>query len=105
MQATLAAAIEEYCPIDNSEGYSAVENARQLSEEWQEVVTRSVCTEDLSMQALGLPSAEIIPSERSNSQAPEVEPEGERRSDQDEPLDGECIFHVNFPVFTRSPSR
>jgi len=95
VQATLAAAIEEYCPIDNSEGYNAVDNARQLSEEWQEVVNRSGCSEDLSMQALGLPSAQIIPSEKSDSQAPQVEPEVERGSDNDEPLDGERIFYVN----------
>lgn len=95
VQATLAAAIEEYCPIDNSEGYSAVENARQLSEEWQEVVNRSGCSEDLSMQALGLPSAQTIPSEQGGVQAPQIEATAEEDSEDDQNREGERIFYVN----------
>jgi len=60
---TLATAIEEYCPIDNTNGYNAAANAKQLSAQWQEVVNQSGCTEDLGMQALGLPSAVILPPE------------------------------------------
>lgn len=95
VQGTLAAAIEEYCPIDNSEGYNAVENARQLSAEWQEVVTRSGCTEDLSMQALGLPSAQTIPSEQGGMQAPQIEATTEEDSEDDQNREGERIFYVN----------
>jgi len=95
VQATLAAAIEEYCPIDNSEGYNAVENARQLSAEWQEVVTRSGCTEDLSMQALGLPSAQTIPSEQGGVKAPQIEATAEEDSEDDQNREGERIFYVN----------
>lgn len=95
VQATVAAAIEEYCPIDNSQGYSAVENARQLSEEWQEVVNRSGCREDLSMQALGLPSAQTIPSEQGGVQAPQIEATAEEDSEDDQNREGERIFYVN----------
>lgn len=95
VQATLAAAIEEYCPIDNSEGYNAVENARQLSAEWQEVVTRSGCTEDLSMQALGLPSPVTIPREQGGAQAQQIEATAEEDSEGDQIREGERIFYVN----------
>ena len=95
VQGTLADAIEEYCPIDNSEGYSAVENARQLSAEWQEVVTRSGCTEDLSMQALGLPSAGTIPSEQGKAQAHQIEATPAEDPEDDQNSGGERIFYVN----------
>lgn len=95
VQATLAAAIEEYCPIDNSEGYNAVDNARQLSAEWQEVVSRSGCVEDLSMSAIGLPSAQIIPSEQSASQEQTTETTQDSGQEEEEAVAGERIFYVN----------
>jgi hypothetical protein len=95
VQATLAAAIEEYCPIDNSEGYNAVDNARQLSAEWQEVVSRSGCVEDLSMSAIGLPAAQIIPSEQSASHEQTTEPLQDSGPNEDTELAGERIFYVN----------
>jgi len=95
VQATLTAAIDEYCPIDNSEGYGALENARQLSAEWQEVVSRSGCNEDMSMEALGLPSAETIPSGQRDTQIHQIEPASESHVEDEETPDGERIFYVN----------
>jgi hypothetical protein len=95
VQATLSAAIEEYCPIDNSEGYSAVANARQLSAEWQEVVSQSGCGEDLSMEALGLPTAQATSSEESGSQEKPSAPPQDSAPHEDVPLAGESIFYVN----------
>jgi hypothetical protein len=95
VQATLAAAIEEHCPIDNSEGYNAVDNARKLSAEWQEVVSRSGCMEDLSMSAIGLPSAQIIPSDQSTSQEQTNETTPDSGQEAEEAVAGERIFYVN----------
>ncbi len=95
VQAALASAIDEYCPVDNSEGYSAVENARELSAEWQEVVNRSGCKEDLSMRELGLPSAETIASEDGQLEVQQAEPLVESDSEDQQTQDGERIFYVN----------
>ncbi|MEI8250799.1 MAG: hypothetical protein WCF98_06475 [Synechococcus sp. ELA057] len=95
VQATLAAAIEEYCPVDNSEGYNSVDNARQLSAEWQEVVSRSGCVEDLSLSAIGLPAAQIISSEQRSAHEQTTEPFQDSGTDEDTELAGERIFYVN----------
>jgi len=95
VQATLAASIEEYCPIDNSEGYFSVANALQLAADWQEVINRSGCQEDLSMQALGLPSGDTIAAESSASQDQQGEELSQSGSGNEELPDGERIFYVN----------
>lgn len=95
VQATLAASIEEYCPIDNSEGYSSVANALQLAADWQEVINRSGCQEDLSMQALGLPSGDTIAAESSALQDQQGEELSQSGSGNEELPDGERIFYVN----------
>lgn len=95
VQATLAASIEEYCPIDNSDGYVSVPNALRLAADWQEVVNRSGCKEDLSIHVLGLPSADTIAAESSTSQDHQREQLAENGPGNEEQPDGERIFYVN----------
>ena len=95
VQVTLAAAIEEYCPIDNSDGYHVSINPRQLSTEWQEVVKQSGCAEDLSMQALGLPSADTAGSEPASSITGQARSAGDEPVGDDATTDGARIFYVN----------
>ncbi len=95
VQVTLAAAIEEYCPIDNSDGYHVSINPRQLSTEWQEVVKQSGCAEDLSMQALGLPSADTAGSEPASSTTGQARSAGDEPVGDDATTDGARIFYVN----------
>ena len=95
VQVTLAAAIEEYCPIDNSDGYHVSINPRQLSTEWQEVVKQSGCAEDLSMQALGLPSADTAGSEPVSSTTGQARSAGDEAVGNDATTDGARIFYVN----------
>jgi hypothetical protein len=52
----LAAAIEEFCPIDNSEGYQFSDDGLDLSQRWLEVVESTECNEALTLSELGLPS-------------------------------------------------
>jgi len=95
VQTALAAAIEEYCPIDNSDGYSTTSNARLLAAEWQEVVTRSGCQEDLSMEALGLPQAESIAPKDAESKSGDQNHQEESIFNEPMSTDGNDVFYVN----------
>lgn len=52
----LTHAIDEYCPIDNSDGYTTSESAKELADIWKQLLETACCPEDLSVSALGLPS-------------------------------------------------
>ena len=52
----LIQAIDEYCPIDNTDGYTTSESAKQLADIWKHLLETASCPEDLSVGALGLPS-------------------------------------------------
>jgi hypothetical protein len=95
VQVTLAAAIEDYCPIDNSDGYHVSINPRRLSTEWQEVVQQSGCVEDLSMQALGLPPVKTAASEPASSITGQAQSVEEGLAGDDEMTDGARMFYVN----------
>ena len=91
----LAAAIEEYCPIDNSEGYHVSEHPRQLGAEWQQVIEHSGCSEDLSMNALGLPVADRIPTESDPTTMEKMNDLDLSEGINAESGEGERIFYVN----------
>lgn len=95
VQAAFAAAIDEYCPIDNSEGYHVSENPRQMASEWQQVTEHSGCSEDLSMQALGLPVAEHISANTEQDSAETVSDLQTTKHDNSDLEDPERIFYVN----------
>lgn len=95
VQVALAAAIEEYCPIDNSEGYHVSENPRQMASEWQQVTDHSGCSEDLSMQALALPVAEHMSANSEQDSAEKVKDFPTTDDDNAEREDAERIYYVN----------
>ena len=95
VQAAFAAAIDEYCPIDNSEGYHVSENPRQMASEWQQVTEHSGCSDDLSMQALGLPLAEHISANTEQDSAETVSDLQNTKHDNSDLEDPERIFYVN----------
>jgi hypothetical protein len=95
VQAAFAAAIDEYCPIDNSEGYHVSENPRQMASEWQQVTDHSGCSEDLSMAALGLPVAEHMSANSEQDSAEKVDDSPTTDADNAEIEDEERIYYVN----------
>ncbi len=90
----LSAAIEEFCPIDNSDGYRFSPGGRQLSRLWHEVVQAADCPEALGASELGLPidnlgaeqSTECAQTDRATPQ--EIE------HTNDAPVD-QRIYYVN----------
>ena len=95
VQVALVAAIEEYCPIDNSDGYHVSENPRNMASEWQQVTDHSGCSEDLSMEALGLPVAEHMLANSDQGSAEKLSDCPTTEHVNGEAEDAERIFYVN----------
>jgi hypothetical protein len=90
----LSAAIEEFCPIDNSDGYKFNDGGRDLSNLWQQVVQEADCKEALDASKLGLPTDNPVSEQNeSSSQHNQINPnEPEMENDG---TDSQRIYYVN----------
>jgi hypothetical protein len=90
----LSAAIEEFCPIDNSDGYQFNDAGRDLSDLWQQVVQEAECKEALDASKLGLPTDNPVSEQNeSSSQHNQInlnEPEKEKGG-----TNTQRIYYVN----------
>lgn len=91
----LSAAIEEFCPIDNSDGYQFQVNGRELAEDWQQVLEASECKEVLSMQVLGLPISEAMAGHARDRDHTDQAGEAVRSNNNDDSSEPR-IYYVNI---------
>ena len=90
----LSAAIEEFCPIDNSDGYQFNEAGRDLSGLWQQVVQAAECKEALDASKLGLPTDNPV-SEQREGRAQHNQINLNESESEDNDTNTQRIYYVN----------